>query len=104
MQLGFICEKLNSNDTSLLSNFVQPLSFGDGNICPIGYSTFGGILFFNLIILKSIQKQNREFINCLFIIVTTTGGSANSDPCIFPFRYKGEIYYECITKDRTTPW
>ena len=40
----------------------------------------------------------------ILILVTTTGGSANSEPCVFPFRYKGEIYYECITKDRTTPW
>ena len=45
MQLGFICEKFNTNQTNA-AEFVQPLSFGDGNICPIGYSTFGGMLSF----------------------------------------------------------
>jgi hypothetical protein len=53
------------------------LSFGDGKPCPAGYSTFG---------------------------VTTTGGSTSSDPCVFPFKYNGKLYYECITLDKNTPW
>ena len=39
-----------------------------------------------------------------YILVTTTGGSGESDPCVFPFKYKGNLYYECITLDRNTPW
>ncbi len=53
------------------------MSFGDGKPCPAGYSTFG---------------------------VTTTGGSTSSDPCVFPFKYNGKLYYECITLDKNTPW
>ena len=72
----FICERLKSGEV-LANNVVQPLSFGDGTPCPNGYSTFG---------------------------ITTTGGSGTSEPCVFPFRYKGVLYNECITIDRNTPW
>ena len=61
-------------DAASTNNVVQPLSFGDGKPCPDGYSTYG---------------------------VTTIG---SSDPCVFPFKYTGILYYECITIDKNTPW
>ena len=76
LKLPYICEKLKS-DAASTNNIVQPLSFGDGKPCLDGYTTFG---------------------------VTTTGGSGESDPCVFPFKYNGKLYYECITVDKNTPW
>ena len=40
----------------------------------------------------------------LNLLVTTTGGTGTSEPCVFPFKYKGTLYYECITVDKNTPW
>ena len=92
---GYICERLKS-DAANTDNVVQPLSFGDGRACPIGYSTFGSI---NYSILCNHWKNHYKLI-----LVPTTDGNAEGKPCVFPFKYKEVLYYECITIDRNTPW
>jgi len=58
---------------------VLPLSFSNGNVepCDNGYSTFG---------------------------VVTIDNTATQSPCVFPFKYNGNLYYECITSERVNPW
>ena len=60
---------------------VLPLSFsnGDSDACPPGYSTFG---------VSGIDSDGKEA------------------RCVFPFRFNGTLFYECITQfeDRVNPW
>ena len=77
-QKGFVCEK--SNRTQIPApEVVLPLSFSNGNVdpCDSGYSTFG---------------------------VLTSDNTGQQRPCVFPFKYKGNLFYECITSERVNPW
>ena len=39
------------------------------------------------------------------VVVETTGGNADGDPCVFPFIFQGNTFYGCITqKARYLPW
>ena len=78
VKMGFVCEK--SNRTQVLQpEIVLPLSFSNGNVepCENGYSTFG---------------------------IVTTDNTGVPSPCVFPFKYKNNLYYECITSERVNPW
>lgn len=76
---GFICEKSNGTATIPTQEVVLPLTFtdGTGDVCPEGYSTFG-----------------------LF----TTNSLGETNPCEFPFTYKGKEYTTCTTIDSVNPW
>ncbi len=51
-----------------------------------------------------MEFNSKIFYFLKIFSVTTTGGSGESTPCVFPFKYNGNLYYECITIDKNTPW
>ncbi len=36
--------------------------------------------------------------------VLTTGTNGTRKPCVFPFKYKDNLYYECVTFENRNPW
>ena len=88
---------------NLHNDIVLPLSFNNGyaQSCPGGYTTFGGRFFIMLGFLI--------YINCQYVtkfLVQTTDNTGERSSCVFPFRYNGQLYYECIHgfEDRSNPW
>ena len=50
-----------------------------------------------------------QYINCLLTHSLTTedgtcGGTANGAKCVFPFKYKGNIYNSCTKTDHDQLW
>jgi hypothetical protein len=34
----------------------------------------------------------------------SAGTAGSGEPCVFPFQYKGRLYFECTTQDWSAPW